>query len=397
MSIRRFFGRVLLPVSQSARRVLGASCLASCMVIPAVAATATQEGADKLQHSIETRLDPQFFKAGLFRIVSAGDHYDFVIDVTKIPAAKTSGFPKATLHISPAEDGTYAVTSDPLSYAGANGGGTTPSLERLENCTALGVFNPSQLFLSKLKLKCGRLSLRSDWRAPKHYDISDGSLTWEGTPSTDGAADITFRVDTSGLTEDFMDGGNAAHPVFAQLRTGEARYQMVFSQAKAGEIAELYKTFHVGGMGAPRPNFDMLKEKVKAALPLWGQLTVQIEAKDSQFSMAGLTATIPRYLGTETFSGIVQRSRGEMDIEVSGATLLVNGRPAWQTSLFPSLAVLYLDAQNVDLAGFVAGILQQKSEDDAARWVDIMAPAFLLNGSGDMTSSFGISAPVYEV
>ncbi|MDQ0395059.1 hypothetical protein [Labrys monachus] len=376
---------------------MSAACLASCVAGSAAAGPATQEGADKLRHSIESRSDPRLFTRGLFRIVPIGDHYDFIVDTAVLPGERGRPFPKMTLHLSPADDGTYRFTSDTLSYTAAKSESAAPAIERLENCGARGVFNPTRLFLSTLELTCARVALTNDALDPKHYDIRGGSLTWQGKAAADDTADIVFELKDSSLVEDFIDESGPVPSISARLQTGEAHYKMSLFQAKAGQIAELYKTVHVTTMGAPHPTFDVLKKKISDALPLWSAFKFESTVQDSRLSLSDLTAKVPSYAFTQTLSGVAPRSGGEATLVMAGASLFPNGQSDRPIALFPSDADVKLSMANVDLAGWVGTFLQQETEEEAAMWLDTSGLAFLLNGSGSLASNLSIRAPLYDV
>ena len=369
---------------------------------PAQATPATQEGADKLRATIESRIGKDIFENDFLRIVPDGEIYDFIFDANKVPD-RGEGFhaklPLVTLHVTPGEDGTYTFVSEPLSFATTTppaGVGTEPSSGGVENCRAQGRFNPAVLYLSTLAATCDRVTIHDRSKDPADLDIGKVAFDWSARPAEGGTADIGFTLDAPDLVGDFPDEGSHEPHARNLLKVGRFHYAVAVSRVRAQAIADLYALWmETERLKQDKPAPGVLKQKLEAVLPVWDNIRTETSFDDLSVTAPNVTARIDHYGEKQALSGAVKDAHYAVDFELAGVGIDVGAKANWLAPLLPSQASLHLKVADVDLAGAADAVLRSLDHDGAG--LDTALPPILLNGKATIATDLKIKAQAYDI
>ncbi|MDQ0395060.1 hypothetical protein [Labrys monachus] len=384
--------------------LLATTVLGLGLAVPARAAPATEEGARDLQATLQKHLGSEIFDKGVLTIVPSGDSYDFILDPDKAPRKPDEpqpALPAVTLHVTPADDGSYAFTSDPVSFDSAapagSDAGQSSSSGRVDNCTAEGRFNPDALYLSTLTARCDGIAVKDRSPGdPMDLDIGKASLQWTGKPADDGTADITMSLELPDIAGTFADKGSAGPDAGNRFSIGSIHYAVSLDHVRAREIGDLVSLWIAAGdKGDKEPPTSDVRAKVRAALPLWDTLHTEMGIEDIGVEIPGMAVKIGHYGEKHTLSGVVKDAHYGLDFDVSGVEFSGGETPDWFRGILPSKAAIGLKVADVDLAAMADAVLE--APDDGPSKLKDTLPALLLNGKASVAGNASVTAPSYDV
>lgn len=350
------------------RRTAFAIALLSATAIPALAASATQEEADRIAAAIQAYVGPV---PGVVTVKPAGEHYDLHLDFAPLLAKAAGTGVSATL--SPLDltledqgEGKWLVGQDgPFTFS-FKAPGTAEASGQVASIKGSGVFDSALGTFVSSTTDVSGLSFTETVTPPDGSTTLVGytlaSLHYETTATSagDGGADIAARTTMGELVETVRIAATKDTPAIdltISLPKGTSDTRVAGLRVRP--VLDLLAWFIAHpSEGAIVADQAALKEKLGAALPLfkrieatgtWENSTVVTQL--GQFGMALLSFEI-------AMNGIVADGFLREKMAVEGLTAPEGLVPPWAAGLAPTSASFDFSVSGFDLATPAAIILK---------------------------------------
>ncbi|MBV9752036.1 MAG: hypothetical protein JO188_05920 [Hyphomicrobiales bacterium] len=355
---------------QSSRAVLLAAFLMGAAATlgprPALAESATSEGAKTLAQSLIPYFGQSAFDHGLITVTPKGEAYELRFDLQGI--VDGFGVPKGIVEIdafsylvAPLPEGRWKVSLDSypnfiVRVPNLQGGGDDVVSVSAGGRAFEGIYDPKlAAFLSGTD-KIARIEEKihgphSDGDA----SITDMGMRLEGKGLPDGSASGKVEGIAGHFKEkiDLKEGAKPNSPPSAPINMtvdlGPITYRASFEAMRSKEIIDIIPFFaaHLGKQELIAHQ-DELKDKILAALPLFKSvdLTAKVEnlAVDASFGHFGVKSLIESIHQT----GFVAQEATELGFTIEGLSLPQGLVPAWAIPLVPSAADLKIKFEMKD-------------------------------------------------
>ncbi|HQU67039.1 MAG TPA: hypothetical protein PLI43_02450 [Albidovulum sp.] len=328
--------------------------------VPALAQTATSEGAARLTEVFQTYLGKT---EGVVTVTPSGDGYVVAIDPSKLLAAAgdaASGATVSAIDFEVAElgGGKWKVTqAGPASFSVNIPGALTLDVQA-ESYDWSGVYDETLKAFESSEGVIAGLTVNESITQPGQpamnvsYAIDKLDIASAATVAT-GGVDATANYTVTGLTETFTVPPSDGMPMPMDVTLTADSYvgDSKISAMRTGELLDLWAWFVAHpGEAAIKADFDAMKSGIRAALPFFD-------------GMSG-TGTITNLAGTTPMGGF-SAEKADVVVDVSGATadgklhekIALTGlklpeemMPAWVPPLLPHEVTLDFTFDSFDLA-----------------------------------------------
>ncbi|MBV9053315.1 MAG: hypothetical protein JO196_13010, partial [Hyphomicrobiales bacterium] len=355
---------------QSSRAVLLAAFLVGAAATlgprPALAESATSEGAKALAQSLIPYFGQSAFDHNLITVTPKGGAYELRFDLQGI--VDGFGVPKGIVEIdafsylvAPLPEGRWKVSLDSypnftVCVPNLQGGGDDVVSVSAGGRAFEGIYDPKlAAFLSGTD-KIARIEEKI------HGPHSDGDASFtdigmrlEGKGLPDGSASGKVEgiaghfKETINLKEGAKPNSPPSAPINMTVDLGPITYRASFEAMRSKEIIDIIPFFaaHLGKQELIAHQ-DELKDKILAALPLFksADLTAKVEnlAVDASFGHFGVKSLIESIHQT----GFVAQEATELGFTIEGLSLPQGLVPAWAIPLVPSAADLKIKFEMKD-------------------------------------------------
>ena len=358
------------------RPALAAACLA--LVTAAHAEPATPEGAKKIADAYAAYLSPAAVEKGFVTVKPEGDDYIVAFDLEKALAAmdappgvvKTSAF---SYRLTPTVNGGWLAKSNALPGLTITPGGGEGGTVAFEGFRFDGLYDPAapDFFLGKIAMP----SLRMDFKAKSGGDFQHIVVTQDGT-----AADIRIRAGAEGGSVDFRSAqsaagssqktaaiaeGGAETPV-SEVRQRAATGDGGAAGLRAGAFGDLWR-YLVAHAQEPKLAPEAMKPLLTALLPLWRELSGEIEVNDVAVAFPGGSVSFKSVSEDLRLTGVAEKASASLGLAFQDVSAEVAAAPDWARGVWPASLALRLE-------GGVDGL------DKAARMA-LDDPEFLASGN----------------
>lgn len=386
-------------------------CLALATSFPAGAEPATDAGAQKLMETFTTYLGAY---ADVVTVTPQGDSYEVKIDPTDLVAGlKAQGASSAVmpvvLTLSDMGDGKWTVSQDgPFAFAVQ-----IPGLVDLDikaaNQSWSAVYDERLKAFETTKGEISGMTMRELVTQPGQpemnvaYSIDKVTMESRATAAAAGGVDSTISYSISGLSETFTVPPTPQMPapmdITIQVETYVADAKL--AALRSSEILDLWAWVVAHpDKAAVEADFGAMKDKVRAALPLFDAIT----ANGAMTNLAGTTPFGAFSADAATIAigmnGVKADGKLHEKIALTGLKFPTEVMPIWVPSLLPDAATLDLTLDGFNLAAPAQILL------DAIRPGETLAPevnaqmlqAALPDGAMRIElASTGLSSAMYDI
>lgn len=358
--------------------------------VPALAQTATPEGAAHLTEVLQTYLGKT---EGVVTVTPSGEGYVVAIDPSKLIAAAGDAASGATVtaidfEVAELGGGKWKVTQAGPASLTLNIPGALQLDVKAESYDWTGVFDET---LKAFELSEGtvagvtmhELITQPGQPAMKvSYVIDKGEFTGAATAAT-GGVDATAKYTLTGLTETFTVPPSEGMPMPMDVTITADSYvaDSKIAAMRTGELLDIWAWFVAHpGEAAIKADFDAMKGALRTALPFFNSLTGTgvITNLKGTTPMGGFSAEKADVVFD--LSGATADGKLHEKIALSGLKLPEEMMPAWVPALLPKDVTLDFTFDGFDLAAPAQILLDElkpdgKLSDDAnARLMQALLP-----------------------
>ncbi|WP_448951862.1 hypothetical protein [Labrys neptuniae] len=390
-----------------------ASCCAVLLVLagaaPARAEPATAEGARKLTETFQSYTGPIPFEKGFIAIAPKGDGYDVTLsfDAGKLRdgAGKNdmARINPYVVRLTPQPDGKWSVKSGPAPIAVAwsrdRKGETETGSINFAACSSQGLFAPEMMSFETLTAGCdaSTVAVRAH---DADVDLTSGKFGFTSASTADATngVDVKFESRLDGLKGKVNDKKEKL-PFTFELAGGQHAISATGMRSAAiYDLATFLRDHPSKGqiIGAQ----EELKTKLRAALPLWQEVS-------STASLNGLTVSLPfgpvklaKATQTYRLSGLVKQGFYADSLSYSGLVIPDVLVPEWARPLVPSEASYgtKLSLNGLDgLADVLVRGLDFTQDPPFSKLAGVALMTRLMDGDLNYKLDFNVVAPSYSV
>jgi hypothetical protein len=323
----------------------------------ALAAPATNEGAQELANSYAAYFTHAVIDSGVVAVAPDGDGYLVTWDLSKAMAlidadAGTLAMKPVSYRLTPGEGGVWrlAAQSFPsIALDAATPEGRLSGTFDLHGFQLDGVYDPAEPDFLRSRLGIdpivGKLAARNEAQTTD-IDLAEAGLTAElrakGAASGAGV-DVALVQTIKNLAETMVvkpiAGDNP--PAKVDYSIGGAEGAMSLSGLRAKEIADLWK--YVAAHADDPPTPIALKAQFDAALPLWDDLKLSADIHDFGVETPVGLATVKTVAEKFSLSGLTRLATAEFGLAFDDLAFQSAHAPEWSALLTP--VSLSLDLQ----------------------------------------------------
>ncbi|MBV9590473.1 MAG: hypothetical protein JO310_12805, partial [Hyphomicrobiales bacterium] len=384
---------------------------------PALAESATSEGAKALAQSLIPYFGQSAFDRGLMSVTPKGEAYEVRFDLQGI--VDGFGLPKGVLQIdtlsllaAPLPDGNWKISCDnfpkfvfgvPMPPRGDLSVAMSSSGRMFE-----GIYDPKlAAFLSSTdKLAAFDFKLRTPdseiAAAATNIDISSQS---KGLPdgSVSGKVQEIVRRTRETITSEPRTLGNPqSTPLTVSYDIGPISYEVSFEAARAKELLDL-AAFFVTHQGLQEiiAHQDELRNTALSAFPLFKSLDATAKAEEAALDTPAGRVGAKSIVQTLHQTGLAARSATEIGVIIDGLSMPSRLIPAWASPLVPTSLDVDLKFEMNDLdkiahAALAGMDLRSDHPPDPGKTMALMAMA--MGSEPKLTLAPGhMSAPGLEL
>ncbi len=393
------------------RRFSLALALALSIAVPAGAEPATDAGAQKLIEAFTTYLGAY---AGMVTVTPQGDTYEVKIDPTDLMAGLKAQGASGTvlpvvLMLADMGDGKWKVTQDgPFAIAMQMPGLISFDL-KAANQSWSGVYDESLKAFESSKGEVTGLTMSEHVTQPGEpemnvaYSIDKVTLESSSTAAASGGVDSAITYGISGLNETFTVPASPQMPTPMDITIQVESYvsDATVAAMRSSEVLDLWAWFVAHpDKAAVEADFDAMKDKLRAALPLFDAVT-------STGTMTNLTGTTPfGALSAEAaditieMNGVTADGRLREKIALTGLKLPTEVMPIWVPALLPDAMTLDFTVDSFNLAAPAQILLDtmKPGEKPSPEVNAQLMQAFMPDGLVHLTlAPTGISSAMYNL
>lgn len=330
------------------------------LVSGAIAAPATQEGAERLTATFQTYLGQT---PGVVRVVPAGDLYRLTLNFE--PLAQMVAVSGATVEISPLNyeltdngDGTWGVSENQSFALSVTLPGFIDYRLSLGALSSEGTWDESLSYMSTATGEMRDLEISSSVTGPdgapqnSETAFATGRYQYSGAAAAGGGVNLDASYEFGGYSQAMAIPMSPGAPPMDVAITAET-YSGTSTGAgfQLSQLLDLYAWF----VAHPSPDLiaggqDELRGLLTAALPMFDRI-------DGNFDLTGLQVTTPvGPFSAETMNivvdanGILPEGRLREGISVTGLSVPQGIVPPWAVELIPTEATVDFDLNGFDLA-----------------------------------------------
>lgn len=386
-------------------------CLALATSFPAGAEPATEAGAQKLVETFTTYLGAY---AGIVTVTSKDDRYEVKIDPSDLMAGleaqgASSMVVPVVLTLADMGDGKWKVSQDgPFAFAVQIPGLISLDIEAA-NQSWSGVYDERLKAFESTSGEVTGLTMNELVTQPGQpemkvaYSIDKVTLESRATAAEAGGVDSTVSYSISGLNETFTvpPTPQMARPMDMTIQVETYVADAKVAALRSSELLDLWAWFVAHpDKAAVEADFGAMKEKLRAALPLFDAVT-------AEGRMTNLTGTTPfGALSADAATIAIEMNGVKIDgklrekIALTGLKLPTEVMPIWVPSLLPDAVTLDLTLDGFNLAAPAQILLDAiKPGETLAPEVNAqMLQAALPDGTMRIElASTGLSSAMYDI
>lgn len=329
-------------------------------------AEATDDGAKQLTQVFQTYLGTT---EGVVSVAVDGEGYALTLDPSPLLAqAKEAG---VTLAVSPLTyalvdngDGTWAVTQDQAFSVTMSGPDKAEMKEDIARMTMEGTFDAGLMTFTTAKGNFEGLKMTSTQDSPEgqvtvEEGVEAGTYEMTGAAGASGGVDMSVTASATGISAVIaapMGEGQPAMPINVKAESVSEKV------TGSGVVLDgIYKTVAWVVAHPDDASKDAAKDELKgiltAALPVWGNLTIEGSvAKISADTMVGPVG-LDEVTFTMDLNGAVPDGKFREAISASGLTLPPGIVPDWAAPILPQKVSIDVQASGFDAAAGIAAAL----------------------------------------
>jgi hypothetical protein len=316
---------------------------------PAMASSATSDGARRLEQSYADYLTRAVIDKGVVSVTPDGDDYVVAWDLEKgiVLLGADPGALKAarfSYRLTPTGDGAWRLAADgfpTLSIDAPTDAGRMTGTFELRGFGLQGAYDPAQADFLRAKLGVDVAHAKFkvvDSQQTADTDAAETGVSGEMRAKTasDGAGvDVASVHSIASLTETIVGApADGSGPTALTYSIGAGVGEATLSGLRAKEIAECWKYVVAHGDEVPIPHeFD---DKLRAALPLWTDLKLVGKLSDVVMKAPFGQAKVKSVAETIGLSGLTAPATAEFGVQVDGVTIDSSQAPAWAAKLTPA-------------------------------------------------------------
>jgi hypothetical protein len=323
----------------------------------ALAAPATNEGAQQLANSYAAYFSHAVIDKGVVSVTPDGDGYVVTWDLSRAMAlidadAGALAMKPFSYRLTPGDGGAWRLAAQTFPSVALNTatpegrfGGTFD----LHGFQLDGVYDPAEpdFLRSRLGVDAivGKLASHDDTQSTD-IDLAEDGITAElrAKAAASGAGvDVALVQTIKNLAETMVvkRGAGADSTVKVDYSIGGADGAMSLSGLRAKEIADLWKYVVAHDDDPPAPT--ALKAQFDAALPLWNELKIDADLEDFSVETPVGRATFKTLAERLGLSGLTPLATAEFGVAFDGLAFQSAHAPEWSARLTP--VSLNLDLQ----------------------------------------------------
>ncbi|MBP0579145.1 hypothetical protein J8I29_07500 [Labrys sp. LIt4] len=395
------------------------SAAACCAVVlalagaaPALAEPATAEGARKLTETFQSYIGPVPFEKGFITIAPKDDGYDVTLsfDGSKLDEAKGKGVAEVlrmnpyVVRLTPQSDGNWAVKSGPAPIAMAWSRVWKESPEtgsfNFAACASQGMFVPKLMSFATLTVGCdgGAATVRNH---DADIDLSTGKFGFmtSSEPDANDGVDVKFESQLQGLKGKVQDKKDTQFPVSFDLAGGQQTFSATGMRFAAiyDLVAFLREHPSKGQIVLAQ---DDLKTKLRAALPLWQEVSSTSQIEDLVVTLPFGQVKLGKARQAYGLTGLVKQGYYSDALNYSGLVIPEVVVPEWARSLVPAEANYATKLSLNGLDGMADVLIRGVDATQDPPFSKTMAVALmtrLLDGDLNYKIDFNVAAPAYTL
>ena len=319
---------------------------------PALAESATSEGAKALVQSLTPYFGQSAFDRGLITVVPKGEAYELSFDLQRV--VDGFGLPKGALQIeaysllaAPLADGTWKVSSNsvpkidvqlplPMGDLGVSVSSSGRAFE--------GIYDPTlAAFLSFMdKIQAIDVKMHAP-EAEMAATITDADMRLQGQGLADGSLSgklhETFRhmQETVKMNPASKPGSPASSPVSASYDIGPITYDGSIDSLRTRELRDLI-AFFVAHQDRPEivAHQDELKDKIFSAFPLFKSTDAMVKVENITLDLPQGRIGIKSIVQSLHQTGLLAQAATEIGFTIDGLSVPSALVPSWAMPLVPT-------------------------------------------------------------
>lgn len=350
---------------------------------PAFATPVTADGAQSLRTVFEAYLGKGQPGQPPVRVTPAGDSYTISLDLRALASPLAAAGVTVTvapyeMKVKPMSDGLWQVSGGNFPPVHIAIKDQTITLV-MEGMSFEGLFDPKikSFVFNETRLQ----ALRMAAQAPGFQQSRlDGPTNVQFTAAASGpgavSVNVTQTVENIRQVYTFSKKGQTSDPTSVSVLIGPMNVAATIDSLRLESLLDLW-AFFVANHSKPaiQANFETLRGKLKAAMPLFNALSQTGTVKDITVTTPFGPAKLGTFGGTLEMNGLRPDGRVRTQISFDGLSLppaVANGMlPPWSKGLLPTAATFDLTVTQYNLAVAANMILDNlrpdmpKSESDA--------------------------------
>ena len=328
---------------------------------------ATQDGAKAMAAAYAAWFSPAALEKGILAVAAEGDDYVVTWDLAKALAAADApaGVTVAPFvyRVTPTlEGGWFAHTASLPGLSFSSAGKEESGAIAFDGFRFDGLFDPdaADFFRSKLTLGAVKMDIRTKSGAQMQRVV----LTQDGLagdlrvrPGEDeGGVDLRLSQSVASSGERTSAVDSEQHETGAsETRQGAATGQSVVTGWRAAAFGDLWRFLVAHAQSGP-PSGEDLKPKLAALLPLWKEISGEVEVGDVAVTFPGGSLSLKSAGEDVKMSGLLPQSSATLALAVKDLTVELDAAPDWVKTLWPLTLALQLEGgiEGLDRAAEIA-------------------------------------------
>ncbi|SDR56821.1 hypothetical protein SAMN05519103_05488 [Rhizobiales bacterium GAS113] len=347
-----------------ARRLLAAAALSALATVPALADTATGEGAKALGGSLAAYFGQSVLDRGIVAVAPKGEAYEVTLDAQ--PALDALKLAPDSLRIgrwsflvAPAADGKWKVNSE--SFPNISLHLLLPQGELTEAITVdaphldglydprLGAFESFRNSFDAIGVTGKVQGMDLDLRMSQLLVESHGAAAGDEAVTIGIHQTIKSMVETLKMEAPAKPGAPATPPINITYDFGASTGDATLEAVRAKGLLGLWAFLVAEGAEGMAEHQDELKGKLRATLPLWKNLKASAQVADFAARTPFGTFAMKSLAETLGLSGLTQQGSAEFGFKIDGLSLASPLLPSWSSLLVPSALDLDLSVSVADV------------------------------------------------